>query len=92
MSNLETILNLFKTADSISIDDYFIRYPSADISEDGEVEITLEDERFEFSKDHLSGAFYDRKVNAWTIFDSRNGKYVDVTFYTVTPMTMEITQ
>lgn len=48
MSNLDTILNLFKKADSISIDDEFIRYPGAEISADDGIEIILENERFTF--------------------------------------------
>lgn len=85
MSNLETILSLFNKADSISLDDEFIRFFD-NVADDESVEIILDDTRYEFSKDHLDGAVYDTQLNTWVVFDSYGKRYVDITFYSVQPL------
>ena len=86
MSNLETILSLFHKADSISLDDEFIRFFDNAADDEESVEIILGDTRYEFSKDHLDGAIYDTQLNTWVVFDSYGKRYVDITFYSVQPL------
>lgn len=86
MTNLKTIISLFKKADAISIDDVFIPYLDARDTEAGGIKIIHEDDRFEFTKSHLDGAIHDKEFNVWTLFDSNEGKYVRVSFFLVSPL------
>tara|TARA_R110000737_G_scaffold351705_2_gene394754 strand:- start:1085 stop:1606 length:522 start_codon:yes stop_codon:yes gene_type:complete len=84
MAANQTLRHLFDSADSISIDDEFIRYPNPNSDEEFELSIDLDDDRYDFTSKALDVAKMDD--DAWSIYCEYNKQYVDVRFFTVTPI------
>lgn len=93
MSVAQTLRNLFKTADSISIDDTFYRYfnnsvdDCTDTPEEVEINLTFGDARHTFRSDDLDNAIFNDSnsddPNTFYVQCSYTGYSVTLSFYSV---------
>lgn len=82
MKQDNTFRKLINTADSISIDDEFIRYFNFEGDDEFEIIITLEDVKYTFTSKAIDQArYYDNE--SWSIYCDTKKQYVDVSFYNV---------
>lgn len=81
MQSNNTLRNLINTADSVSIDDEFIRYFNPESNNEYEVMITLDDEEHGFTSGAIDQATYNN--GSWSIYCNTSEQNVDVRFYNV---------
>ncbi len=85
---MKTLLDLLHETDSISLDDFFIRYFNLEIEECEEDEdialnVSFDNYDYFFTKEELENAKYIPKSNSWEMANGCGGETVIIVCYKV---------